>query len=110
MVYRSATLRSTGYSLSEIMLNRQIRTTLPILPLNIEPSDYGKEKVKNKRQANQRRNEFYYNRKHSSKPLSVLKEGDQVRIKTEKDDEWSNPAVVIGNADTPRSYRVQTDR
>ena len=32
-----------------------------------------------------------------------------VRIKTENDKKWSEPAVVIGTADTPRSYGVQTD-
>ena len=48
MVYRSTTLRSTGYSQSEIMSNRQIGTTLPTLPMNIQPSDYDKEKVKRK--------------------------------------------------------------
>ena len=91
------------------MLNRRITTTLPKSPKNIEPRVYDEDKVKKKQEASQRSNEFYYNRKHSSRPLAVLKKGDQVRIKTGKDDEWGRPAVVIGTANTPRSYNVQTE-
>ena len=98
MVYRSTTVGSIGYSPSEVMLNRRIRTTLPTLPKNIEPRVYDEDKVKKKHEASQRSNEFYYNRK-----------GDQVRIKTGKDDEWGRPAVVIGTTNTPRSYNVQTE-
>ena len=109
MVYRSTTVGSIGYSPSEVMLNRRIRTTLPTLPKNIEPRVYDEDKVKKKHEASQRSNEFYYNRRYSSRPLPVLKKGDQVRIKTGKDDEWGRPAVVIGTTNTPRSYNVQTE-
>ena len=109
MVYRSTTVGSIGYSPSEVMLNRPSRTTLPTLPKNIEPRVYDEDKVKKKQEASQRSNEFYYNRRHSSRPLPVLKKGDQVWIKTGKDDEWSRPAVMIGTTNTPRSYIVQTE-
>lgn len=109
MVYRSTTLGSTGYSPSEVMLNRKIRTTLPMLPEKTKTCPYDKDVVKRKHEASQRSNEFYYNRRHSSRPLPVLKKGDQVRIKTEIDDKWSPPAVVVGIAKSPRSYNVQTE-
>ena len=37
MVFRSATVGSTGHSPSEVMLNRRFRTTLPMLSKNNEP-------------------------------------------------------------------------
>ena len=109
MVYRSTTLGSTGYSPSEVMLNRKIRTTLPMLPKKTKPCLYDEDVVKRKHEASQRNNEFYYNRRHSSRPLCILKKGDQVRIKTEIDKKWSQPAVVVSCANTPRSYNVRTE-
>jgi hypothetical protein len=94
MVYRSTTVGSIGHSPSEVMLNRRIRTTLPTLSKNNEPRMYDGDKVKQKHEASQKSNEFYYNRRYSSRSLPVLKKGDQVRIKTEKDDVWGKPAVV----------------
>ena len=108
MVYRSTTLASTGYSPSQIMLNRRMRTTLPSLPQNLQFRAYCKDKVETNHTARRRRNEYYYNRRYSSKPLSKLKKGDKVRIKTGKDDVWSEPAFVINKADEPRSYNVQS--
>ena len=70
---------------------------------------YDGDKVKQKHEASQKSNKFYYNRRYSSRSLPVLKKGDQVRIKTEKDDVWGKPAVVVGTTNTPRSYDVQTE-
>ena len=55
------------------------------------------------------RREFYYNRRYSLQSLPTLKTGHQVRIKTEKNDAWGEPAVIVGTAKTPRSYDVQTE-
>ena len=103
MVYRSATVGSTGHSPSEVMLNRRFRTTLPMLSKNNEPWMCDDDKVKAKHKISQMRNEFYYNRRYSPRSLPNLKKGDQVRIKTEKNDAWGEPAVVVGTAKTPQS-------
>ena len=70
---------------------------------------YDDDKVKAKHKTNQIRNDFYYNRRYSPWSLPTLTKGDQVRIKTEKNDAYGEPAVVVGTAKTPRSYDVQTE-
>jgi ribosomal protein L21E len=46
---------------------------------------YDGDKVKQKHEASQKSNKFYYNRpSNSSRSLPVLKKGDQVQIKIEK--------------------------
>ena len=66
-------------------------------------------KVKAKHKIGQMRNEFYYNRRYLPRSLPTLKKGDQVRIKTEKNDALGEPAIAVGTAKTPRSYDVQTE-
>ena len=36
--------------------------------------------------------------------------GDQVRVRTPEDKHWSEPATVVSDAGTPRSYIVKTPR
>ena len=56
------------------------------------------------------RNQFYYNRRNAVRPLPELMAGDQVRIRTPEDEHWSEPATVVSDAETPRSYIVKTPR
>lgn len=56
------------------------------------------------------RNQFYYNRRNAVRPLPELMAGDQVRIRTPEDKRWSEPATVVSDAGTPRSYFVKTPR
>ena len=55
------------------------------------------------------KNEIYYNRRYSPSSLPILKKGDRVRIRTEKDHAWGKQAIVVGAAKTPRSYDIQTE-
>jgi hypothetical protein len=87
------------------MLNLQIRTTLPTLSKNNEPHMYDGDKVKQKHEASQKSNKFYYNRRYSSRSLPVLKKGDQDK----KGNAWGRLAIVVGTANTPSSYDVQTE-
>ena len=57
MSYRS-TPAATGYSPSEIMLQRQIRTTLPTLPAKYKPID--ESKLGPKHNESQERNKCYF--------------------------------------------------
>ena len=108
MTYRSTPSTATGYSPSEIMLQRQIRTTPPTLPAKYKPID--KSKLEQKHNDSQERNQFYYKRRNAVRPLPELMAGDQVRIRTPEDKHWSEPATVVGDAGTPRSYIVKTPR
>ena len=110
MVYRSTPQSSTKTSPAEIMLNRKMRTTLPMLSKTLEHKVHDEAKIHREHGEAQQRNAYYYNRRHGSKPLPILEEGQTVRVKTEKDSNWSEPAVVLGKADSPRSYIVQTNK
>ena len=56
MSYRSTPSTATGYSPSEIMLQRQIRTTLPALPAKYKPID--ESKLGQKHNESQERNKY----------------------------------------------------
>ena len=98
---------ATGYSPFEVMLQRQIRTTLPTIPAKYKPID--ESKLEQKHNESQDRNQFYY-RRNAVRPLPELMAGDQVRIKMPEDKHWSEPATVVSDAGTPRSYIVKTPR
>ena len=109
MVYRATPIKATGYSPSEIMLNRQIQTTLPVLQKNIEIKGYDEDRVKRNDEQYKRNSEYYYNRRYSAKPLSEMTPGTRVRVKTEQDKTWSEPMTVTDKLEEPRSYKVQKD-
>lgn len=52
---------------------------------------------------------FFYNRRHSARPLPELRPGQDVRVKLDGDKGWKTPARVIGKSKEPRSYLVETD-
>ena len=108
MVHRSTPQSSTKISPAEIMLNRKMRTTLPMLTKTLEHKVHDKPKIQREHAEAQQRN--VYNRRHGSKPLPTLEEGQTVRVKTKKDSNWSEAAVVLSKADSPRSYIVQTNK
>ena len=110
MIYRATPVKSTGYSPAEIMMNRQIRTTLPSLPRSANAERYDPVVVKERDAASKLKAEYFFNRRHSASPLPTLQPGDTVRIKTDKEKEWSDEATVVGEAESPRSFRVQTSK
>ena len=107
MSYRSTPSTATGYSPSEIMLQRQIRTTLPTLPAKYKPID--KYKLEEKHNES-REKSILLQQKKCCRPLPELMAGDQVRIRTPEDKRWSEPATVVSDAGTRRSYFVKTPR
>ena len=72
MTYRSSPSTATGYSPSEIMLQRQVRTTLPTLPVKTEYKPIYQFKLEQQHKESQDRNEFYYNRRNAVRPLPEL--------------------------------------
>ena len=85
------------------MLQQPIRTTLPTVPAKYKP-------IEQKYNESQERNQSYYNRRNAVRPLPELMAGDQDRIRSPEDKHWSEPATVVSDAGTPRSYIVKTPK
>lgn len=104
MTYRASPVAQTGKSPSQLMMGRQIRTSLPVMQQTLDPEWPDKEKVRTNDEKSKQRNADYYN--VGTQPLSPLHPGDIVRRKTGKEDQWSPPSQVVQEHASPRSYVV----
>ena len=106
MTHRATPHSATGYSPAELIMGRKMRTTLPIASENLKPKWPDHDQVKANDQQAKENNAYYHDR--GSRPLPPLRVGDTVRMKTSHDKTWSEPATVIQQHSTPRSYIVST--
>ena len=110
-VYRATPIKSTGYSPAELMLGRKIRTTLPCIASNFEPTTPDHELVKendSKIKAQAKRN---FDKHHGARELPELKPNTSVRMKTDKEKLWSEPMTVVSKYENhPRSYIVKSNK
>ena len=103
LIYRSTPLQN-GYSPGELLMGRKLRTTLPILPNQLEPStpDYS---LLQKRESDVRTKEQqYFNSRHRSRQLVELYPGDSVYV----DDGTISAEGEVVQQVAPRSYQVNT--
>lgn len=108
MSYRATPISATGLSPAQLMIGRQLRTTVPILPKQLNPSPIDYKTVRRKDQQTKAAYRFFYNRRHSTQPLPALQPGQSVNIKLDGEKSWKTPAKVVAKAPEPRSYYVQT--
>ena len=103
LAYRSTPLRN-GYSPSELLMNRRLRTTVPMLGYNLHPSvpNYPQLRAMEERDKQKQKSDF--DRRHASRSLQQLMPGDQVWI----DDQNLRGSIV--KEYSPRSYLVETER
>jgi len=103
LAYRSAPLQN-GLSPSEILMNRHLRTTLPVLGRNLQPAVTDLQKLADKEATYREK----YSQNHDSRfrtiQMPVLEPGDQVFIKDQ-----NRYGTVDKHLTRPRSYRVTTD-
>ena len=90
-----------GYSPSELM-DRVLRTTLPVNPLNLQPKPIDHQLVKRKDQVLKREQKQNFDRRHRTTYHSPLEPGDEVWI---PDREISGQIV---DQPYPRSYNIVT--
>ena len=80
MVYISTTLQK-GLSPAEMLMDRRLRTQLPILPIALKPrcsNDESLERKEGLRRSDQQRN---FNLRHNTRDLQKLQPGDPVWIR-----------------------------
>lgn len=109
MAYRVTPLDSTGFSPSQLLLGRNIRTKLPTLPSNLTPKWPDFTVVKNNDSLAKEASTDNYNRRHGARPLPVLHDGQQVRIRLPNDKQWSDAEQLLSRRGAS-SYIVRNRR
>ena len=96
MAYRATPIPATGVSPSQLIMGRQIRTTVPTLSRNLLPAWPDSSTVREADKKMKGRYSNVYNRKHGVRSLSGLKPGQTVRVKHDGQNQWSPVGVVSG--------------
>ena len=102
MIYRSTPLHN-GYSPSELLMNRRIRTTLPILDSQLQPSVPNYTVVCEKEAKLKSENKNNFDIRHHANVLDPLDPGQSVWITGRRDS-----GIVMQPTEAPRSYLVST--
>ena len=104
MEYRASKIRN-GYSPSELLFNRQIKTLLPTAPGNLQPKLVNATKIAERENYVREQTKLNYDNRRRARPLQPLEEGDRVHVKNLKTD-----GNIVQSALFPRSYIVDTPR
>ena len=104
LAYRSTAL-ATGYSPSQLLMGRQLRSTLPSHPDTLAPEwpNIGEFRDRDKQYRERQTEE--YNKRHRVTTLPELRPGENVWHR-----ELMQPATIISAGRTPRSYIASTPR
>ena len=101
--FRNTPISELGYSPAQLLMSRRLRSPIPVADHLLMPQVV--ENAREKLLQRQVRQKYYYDR--GSRPLSTLQPGDTVRVKNPRVREWE-PAVIVGQHATPRSYITMT--
>lgn len=101
MIYRATPLEN-GYTPSELLMGRQIRTTLPTLPSNLLPNQPRREDIIDQEERQRQQTSQNHDYRHRARTLPELDPRSRVFIR-----DMAKEAVVIEKT-APRSYKVQT--
>ncbi len=98
MTYRSTPLPSLEESPASLMMGKEIRISLPTLPVNLHPRKVDHQRLKVTDRTNKSKSKNTFNQKHP---------GDRVKIRTKR--RLSPVATVICKSETPRSYIINVN-
>ncbi|XP_036435970.1 uncharacterized protein K02A2.6-like isoform X1 [Colossoma macropomum] len=102
MAYRAAPL-ANGYSPTELLMGRKIRTPVPVIPSQLKPKCVDWRKLKEKENTYRQKQKHNYDRRHRVHPMTDLQLGKHVWIK-----DTVERGTVVSSANKPRSYIVET--
>ncbi len=108
LVYRATPCAATGFSPAQLMMGRNIKTTLPIIPKKLETAWPNKQQVEERILHHNERMAKVFNAHNGVRPLPPLNVGDRVAVKTDDDKQWDNKGVVQENVGH-RSYIIKTE-
>ena len=101
LAYRATPLRN-GYSPSELLMNRKLRTTVPMVPNQMRPSLPNYDLLQKKEKVSREHQKLNFDRRHKARPLKLLEPGQRV---------WISDIGIEGTVKQqiePRSYLVTT--
>lgn len=101
--YRATPLEN-GYSPAQLLMGRQLRTTLPQVPKTLSPRWPNIKQLRSTETRNKQKQEQYYNKRHRTLNQPELHPGQSVWITTE-----SSHGTVVQQTAAPRSYLVRTE-
>ncbi|KAG7485394.1 hypothetical protein JOB18_009561 [Solea senegalensis] len=95
MSYRATPLQATGVTPSQLMLGRQIHTTVPTLESKLQPAWPDLQQV---RQTDEKVKQSYkraYDNRHDERVLPVLEPGNSVAVKLDNERGWTKTTTVL---------------
>lgn len=101
LAYRSTPL-SNGYSPAELLMNRKLRSSLPITPEQLLPQIPDYSQLREKEERAREKQKATFDTRHRSQLLEPLLPGEEVWIADQK-----TQGTVVRQA-APRSYTVET--
>ena len=102
LAYRATPL-ANGFSPSELLMGRQIRSVVPKLPHVLHPRVLPWKEIQTKEAIGKEDQKRRFDKRHATKVLKPLSEGTTVWVRDRRE-----PGKVLQDESTPRSYRVQT--
>lgn len=88
------------------LMSRRARTTVPVVPLALQPEVIPPQQVVQLLQEEREKQKKYYDQ--HARPLTAFKERDQVRLFDRNEGIWK-PGTIVRVLSQPRSYSVQDD-
>uniref|UniRef100_A0A8C5MRX3 Gypsy retrotransposon integrase-like protein 1 n=1 Tax=Leptobrachium leishanense TaxID=445787 RepID=A0A8C5MRX3_9ANUR len=90
---------------AQLLMGRALRTTVPIAPHKLQPHSIPQEQVAGQRNSNVKKQELYFDK--NTKSLHPLRAGQAVKHRV-TGDTWE-PARIVSEANSPRSYVIETE-
>ncbi len=102
MAYRAAPL-ANGYSPTELLMGRKIRTPVPVIPSKLNPGCADMDNLKRTELRYRQNCDRIMTEDTEHRDLPYLRPGDHVWVKDTVD-----RGTVVSTAGTPRSYIIET--
>ena len=87
---------------AELLMNRRLRSTVPVAPTQLQPAVPDYSKLKEKEETMREKQKDNFDSRHKSRELTPLSPGDSVWVTDQQ-----TPGTVI-QLSSPRSYQIQT--
>ena len=101
LAYRSAPVRC-GYSPAELLMNRQLHSTVPIAPTQLQPAVPDYSRLREEEETIREKQKDNFDSHHRSRELTPLSPGASVWVTDQQ-----TPGTVV-ELSSPRSYLIQT--